>query len=106
MKYYLNGFYENQVEGGIEITDDYWQELLNKQSQGGMIQAVDGKVYCIFQSEKVENGRIDLEIVKSAQISERLKVAQSCQESLNLTRWLNFVQNDLRAESGLYGQKG
>lgn len=52
MKYYLNGFYENQIEGSIEITDEYWQELLNEQSQGGVIQAVDGQVVCMLPTEE------------------------------------------------------
>jgi len=37
MKYWKQGFYLNQIEGSIEIEDDYWQELLNGQSQGKQI---------------------------------------------------------------------
>ena len=37
MKYWKQGFYLNQIEGSIEIDDDYWQELLNGQSQGKQI---------------------------------------------------------------------
>ena len=37
MKYWKNGFYLKQIEGSIEITDDYWQELLDGQSQGKQI---------------------------------------------------------------------
>ena len=37
MKYWKDGFYLNQIEGSIEIEDDYWQELLDGQSQGKQI---------------------------------------------------------------------
>lgn len=34
MKYWKNGFYLEQREGSVAITDEYWQELLGEQSQG------------------------------------------------------------------------
>jgi hypothetical protein len=37
MKYWKQGFYLNQIEGSVEITDDYWQELLEGQSNGKQI---------------------------------------------------------------------
>lgn len=37
MKYWKQGFYLNHIEGSVEIEDDYWQELLNGQSQGKQI---------------------------------------------------------------------
>ena len=37
MKFWKQGFYLNQIEGSVEINDDYWQELLNGQSQGKQI---------------------------------------------------------------------
>jgi len=37
MKYWKQGFYLNQIEGSVEIEDDYWQELLDGQSQGKQI---------------------------------------------------------------------
>jgi len=37
MKYWKQGFYLNPQEGSVEIEDDYWQELLNGQSQGKQI---------------------------------------------------------------------
>lgn len=61
MKYYdinTKGFYENQILDSIEMTDEYWQELLNKQSLGGIIQAINGQVFCVLSSEKVENEQI------------------------------------------------
>ena len=37
MKYWKEGFYPTQIEGSVEITDEYWQELLDAQSQGKQI---------------------------------------------------------------------
>ena len=37
MKYWKQGFYLNQIEGSTPIEDDYWQELLDGQSQGKQI---------------------------------------------------------------------
>lgn len=37
MKYWKEGFYLNQIENSVEITDEYWQELLNGQSNGKQI---------------------------------------------------------------------
>lgn len=37
MKYWKQGFYEDPVEGGVEITDERWQELLAGQAAGQRI---------------------------------------------------------------------
>ena len=37
MKYWKDGFYLEQTEGSVTITDEYWQELLDGQSQGKQI---------------------------------------------------------------------
>ena len=37
MKYWKNGFYLEQIEGSVAITDEYWQELLEGQSNGKRI---------------------------------------------------------------------
>lgn len=37
MKYWKQGFHLAYIEGSVEIEDDYWQELLNGQSQGKQI---------------------------------------------------------------------
>lgn len=60
-KYYdinTNGFYEEFTGNRIELTDEYWQILLEKQSFGGVIQEIDGQVYCLLDNETVQNGQI------------------------------------------------
>lgn len=37
MKYWKQGFYLNQIDGSTPIEDDYWQELLEGQSNGKRI---------------------------------------------------------------------
>lgn len=37
MKYWKEGFYLDNIEGSTHIEDDYWQELLDGQSQGKQI---------------------------------------------------------------------
>ena len=39
MKYWKNGFYDEPVNGSVEITDEYYNQLLNGQSAG--LQIVD-----------------------------------------------------------------
>ena len=43
MKYWKNGFYleQNKANTRVEITDEYWKELLNGQSNGKIIESDD-----------------------------------------------------------------
>lgn len=36
--YWKNGFYDTPIEGGVEISTEYWQELLEGQSSGKEIK--------------------------------------------------------------------
>lgn len=37
-KYWKQGFYDELQEGSVEITEEYWQELLDGQSSGKEIR--------------------------------------------------------------------
>lgn len=37
MKYWKQGFYDEPVEGGVEITDERWLELIDGQAAGTLI---------------------------------------------------------------------
>lgn len=37
MKYWKQGFYDEPVEGGVEITDERWLELIDRQAAGMLI---------------------------------------------------------------------
>lgn len=48
MKYWKQGFYDEPIEGSVEITDEYWQSLLDGQSQGKeIVEDING--YPILQ---------------------------------------------------------
>lgn len=57
MKYYGTknnkdyGFYEEKFENSIEITDEYWQELLSQQLEGKIIICADNKIIAINEGE-------------------------------------------------------
>jgi hypothetical protein len=57
MKYYGTknnkdyGFYEQKFEGAIEVTDEYWQKLLNQQNQGKMIIFYENAVIAVDESD-------------------------------------------------------
>jgi len=39
--YWKSGFYDTPIEGGVEISTEYWQELLDGQSAGKLIVTND-----------------------------------------------------------------
>ena len=41
MKYWKQGFYDEPVEGGVEITDERWLELIDGQAAGMLITEDD-----------------------------------------------------------------
>lgn len=57
MKYYGTknnkdyGFYEENFENAIEITDEYWTELLNKQNEGKIIIPFKNSVIAVNEYE-------------------------------------------------------
>lgn len=57
MKYYGTkrdndyGFYEENFENAIEITDEYWMELLNKQNEGKIIIPFENSVIAVNEYE-------------------------------------------------------
>ena len=64
MKYYGTknnrdyGFYEENFGGAIEITDEYWTELLNKQTKGDKIILYENNVIAVDKKEyEFENGK-------------------------------------------------
>lgn len=63
MKYYGTknnkdyGFYEKNFENAIELTDEYWTELLSQQSLGKRIILCEGQVIAVNETEYAqENG--------------------------------------------------
>ena len=88
MKYYGTknnldyGFYEENFENAIEITDEYWKNLLNEQSKGKIIIHYDNKVLAVDKKEysKENNKWIKLSEeeakVKQLKIENAIKAAE------------------------------
>lgn len=57
MKYYGTknnkdyGFYEIKFDGAIEITDEYWRELLNEQNKGKRIILFENNVIAVDENK-------------------------------------------------------
>ena len=57
MKYYGTknnkdyGFYEEQFENALEITEDYWKELMDAQTEGKIIIPYENSVIAVYENE-------------------------------------------------------
>ena len=40
MKYWKNGFYDEPVDGSVEITDEHYNQLLDGQSNGLLLSLI------------------------------------------------------------------
>ncbi len=79
MKYYGTknnrdyGFYEEKFDGAVEITDEYWFELLNRQTKGAKIILYENNVIAVDKKEYAfENGRwkkLALKEIETRQLS-------------------------------------
>ncbi len=63
MKYYGTknnkdyGFYEHNFENAVEITDEYWINLLSQQAEGKIIILYENKVMAVEENEyELQNG--------------------------------------------------
>ena len=64
MKNWKNGFYDEPVDGSVEITDEYFQELLAGQSTGLIIAESKNRHPILVEYE------YDIEEVRKMKISE------------------------------------
>ncbi len=64
MKYYGTknnkdyGFYQESFDNAIELTDEYWTELLNQQSIGKRIILCEGQVIAVDETEYAEENGV------------------------------------------------
>lgn len=130
MKYYGTknnkdyGFYEENFKNAIEITDEYWKELLKKQNNGEIIIPFENKVIAVNKLEYtfVNNKWVKLtpQEIQTKQLTIKNAIrAQEIQDELVLldkkriraiaepslkdenTTWLEYYNNQifsLRAE--------
>ena len=64
MKYWKNGFYDEPVDGSVEITEEYYQELLAGQSTGLIIAESKNRYPILVEYE------YDIEEVRKIKVSE------------------------------------
>ena len=64
MKYWKNGFYDEPVDGSVEITDEHYNQLLDGQSNGSLIVESKNGYPILVEYE------YDIEEVRKMKISE------------------------------------
>ena len=80
MKYYGTknnkdfGFYEENFENAVEITDEYWAELLTEQNKGKTIILCEGKVLAINESEYTNDKGVWEKLSKEEAQIKQLKI--------------------------------
>ena len=91
MKYWKEGFYLTHIEESVEITDEYWQELLDGQSHGKQI--VSNEVgYPILADPPAPT----IEELEQGVRTKRDNLLKETVDSVNSMRWeaLSEVQKD------------
>jgi hypothetical protein len=82
MKYWKQGFYLNQIEGSVAIEDEYWQELLDGQSQGKQI--VSNEVgYPVLADPPAPTAE---ELAREARVRRDILLKETV-DSVNPMRW-------------------
>ena len=103
MKYYGTknnkdyGFYEENFENAIEITDEYWKQLLNAQNNGKIIILYGGNVIAADEKEYSKENGIWKKLTAEEMTAKQLKIqnairAEEIQEELD-----NLDQKRIRA---------
>lgn len=94
MKYYGTknnqdyGFYEENFENALEITDEYWMQLLNEQSEGKRIIPFEGDVIAVDEGEYSQVNGVWTKLNEVEIQEKQLKIqnairAQEIQEELD-----------------------
>lgn len=103
MKYYGTknnkdyGFYEENFENAIEITDEYWRELLNLQTQGKRIIPYNNSVVAIDETEYTqENGKWKKLSTEEAKVKQ-LNIQNAIKKEEILTQLNELDKKRIRA---------
>lgn len=126
MKYYGTknnkdyGFYEENFENAIEITDEYWMSLLEEQNNGKTIILYQNNVIAVNESEYSYQNNIWIKLSKNEQKAKQLTIqkeirTQEIMQELDIldkkriraiaeptlkdenTTWLEYYNNEISA---------
>lgn len=87
MKYYGTknnldyGFYEENFENAIEITDEYWKNLLNEQSKGKIIIHYENKVLAVDKKEYSKENNKWIKLSEEEAKVKQLKIENAIRAS-------------------------
>lgn len=80
MKYYGTknnkdyGFYEENFDNAVEITDEYWLELLEMQAAGKIIIPYEGNVTAVYETEYAQENGIWEKLSKEEAEAKQLNI--------------------------------
>ena len=103
MKYYGTknnkdfGFYEENFENAIEITNEYWLELLHAQDNGKIIILFENKVIAVNENEYSYNNGIWKKLNEDEIKIEQLKIQNEIRKNEIQTELENLDKKRIRA---------
>ena len=68
------GFYEDKFDNAVEISDEYWIELLDKQNNGHIIILYDGNVVAVKETEYECKNGVWKRLTKDEVVAKQLKI--------------------------------
>ena len=103
MKYYGTknnkdyGFYEENFENAIEITDEHWLELLHAQNNGKIIILFENKVIAVNENEYSYNNGTWKKLNENEIKIEQLKIQNEIRKNEIRTELENLDKKRIRA---------
>ena len=73
---------------GIKITDEYYDEVMCKQSQGGLIKIIEEQIYCLMPYEEIQNGQI-FDIQSTQEYKDKIAQEQNAILKADLQRQID-----------------
>ena len=67
-------FYEDKFDNAVEISDEYWVELLDKQNNGHIIILYDGNVIAVKETEYECKNGVWERLTKDEVVAKQLKI--------------------------------
>lgn len=103
MKYYGTknnkdyGFYEENFENAIEITDEYWMELLNLQSTGKRIIKFEDQVIAVDDTKYTQKDSVWVKLTDEEAKVKQLNIQNEIRKQEILTQLDELDKKRIRA---------